>query len=174
MENNVEDVKVEETGVETQTTEKIEGEAVNTEEMISKTEAQKMVDKALAKKLPPKQELEEFKKWKDSKKTEDQVQAEKEAEFEKLRQENINLKNEITLIKKGISQEDVDYVLFKVGKQEGEFDENLEIFLKENPKFIQKQEPDVKDTGVKTIGNSVVKESGVSAILKARHPELYN
>lgn len=170
-EENVEDVKIEETGVETQTTEKNE---VVVAEMISKEEAQKMVDKALAKKLPPKEEMEEFKKWKESKKTEEQLQTEKEAELLKIKQENTILKNKITLIKKDIDKDYMEYVLFEVGKQEGDFEENLELFLKENPKYLlKKEEPVAKDTGVKTIGN-VIKESSVQSILKSRHPELYN
>ena len=73
VENN--EKVIEETGqkVDTQTTEQTEGQAEV--EMISKEEAQKMVDKALAKKLPPKEEMEEFRKWKESQKTEAEKQA---------------------------------------------------------------------------------------------------
>ena len=64
--------------------------------------------------------------------------------------------------------------MFKVGKMEGEFDENLVEFLKENPKFTTKEETKVASTtGVKTSGVEN-KDSGVTAILKAKHPELFN
>ena len=63
--------------------------------------------------------------------------------------------------------------MFKVGKMEGEFDENLVEFLKVNPKFTTKEETKVVTTGVKTSGVEN-KDSGVTAILKAKHPELFN
>ena len=172
MENNietVEDVKVEGTGETNVATEqKVEVE------MISKEEAQKMVNSALAKKLPPKEEMDAFKQWKESQKTEADKQAETLKELETLRQEKLNTQRENALLKKGINEEDIDYVMFKVGKMEGEFDENLVEFLKENPKFTAKEEKTVASTtGVKTNGVSNT-DSGVTAILKAKHPELFD
>ena len=172
MENNietVEDVKVEGTGETNVATEtKVEVE------MISKEEAQKMVNSALAKKLPPKEEMDAFKQWKESQKTETEKQAETLKELETLRQETVNVKRENALLKKGINEEDIDYVMFKVGKMDGEFDENLVEFLKKNPKFTAKEEKSVASTtGVKTSGVEN-KDSGVTAILKAKHPELFN
>ena len=172
MENNietVEDVKVEETGENKVATEqKVEVE------MISKEEAQKMVNSALAKKLPPKEEMDAFKQWKESQKTEADKQAETLKELETLRQEKLNTQRENALLKKGINEEDIDYVMFKVGKMDGEFDDNLVEFLKENPKFTSKEEKTVASTtGVKTSGVES-KDSGVTAILKAKHPELFN
>lgn len=172
MENNietVEDVKIEETGEQNVATEtKVEVE------MISKEEAQKMVNSALAKKLPPKEEMDAFKQWKESQKTETEKQAEVLKELETLRQEKLNTQRENALLKKGINEEDIDYVMFKVGKMDGEFDENLVEFLKENPKFTAKEEKTVASTtGVKSSGVDN-KETGVMAILKAKHPNLFD
>ena len=174
MENNietVEDVKIEETGEKTNvaTEQKVEVE------MISKEEAQKMVNSALAKKLPPKEEMDAFKQWKESQKTETEKQAEEKKELETLRQETVNVKRENALLKKGINEEDIDYVMFKVGKMDGEFDDNLVEFLKENPKFTSKNEDKsvASTTGVKTSGVDN-KETGVMAILKAKHPQLFD
>ena len=172
MEKNIEtaeDVKVEETGenkVATETKEEVK--------TITLEEAQKMVNGALAKKLPPKEEMEAFKKWQDSQKTEADKQAETLKELETLRQEKLNTQRENALLKKGINEEDMDYVMFKVGKMDGEFDENLVEFLKENPKFTAKEEKSVASTtGVKTSGVDS-KDSGVTAILKAKHPHLFD
>jgi len=172
MENNietVEDVKIEGTGenkVATETKEEVK--------TITLEEAQKMVNSALAKKLPPKEEMDAFKQWKESQKTEADKQAETLKELETLRQEKLNTQRENALLKKGINEEDIDYVMFKVGKMDGEFDENLVEFLKENPKFTAKEEKSVASTtGVKTSGVDN-KETGVMAILKAKHPELFN
>ena len=172
MENNietVEDVKVEETGEKTNVATETKVEV----EMISKEEAQKMVNSALAKKLPPKEEMDAFKQWKESQKTETEKQAEALKELETLRQEKLNTQRENALLKKGINEEDIDYVMFKVGKMDGEFDENLVEFLKENPKFTTKEETKKPETtGVKSNGVEN-KDTGVLAILKAKHPELY-
>ena len=173
MENNietVEDVKVDGTGEKTNVATETKVEV----EMISKEEAQKMVNSALAKKLPPKEEMDAFKQWKESQKTEADKQAETLKELETLRQEKLNTQRENALLKKGINEEDMDYVMFKVGKMDGEFDENLVEFLKENPKFTAKEEKSVASTtGIKTSGVEN-KDSGVTAILKAKHPELFN
>ena len=173
MENNietVEDVKIEETGEKTNVATETKVEV----EMISKDEAQKMVNGALAKKLPPKEEMDAFKQWKESQKTETEKQAETLKELETLRQEAVNAKRENALLKKGINEEDMDYAMFKVGKMDGEFDDNLVEFLKENPKFTAKEEKSVASTtGVKTNGTET-KESGVTAILRAKRPDLFN
>ena len=172
MENNietVEDVKIDGTGEKTNVATETKEEV----KTITLEEAQKMVNGALAKKLPPKEEMDAFKQWKESQKTEADKQAETLKELETLRQEKLNTQRENALLKKGINVDDIDYVMFKVGKMEGEFDENLVEFLKENPKFTAKEEKSVASTtGVKTSGVDN-KETGVMAILKAKHPELY-
>ena len=174
MENNiektVEDVKIDGTGEKTNVATETKEEV----KTITLEEAQKMVNGALAKKLPPKEEMDAFKQWKESQKTEADKQAETLKELETLRQEKLNTQRENALLKKGINEEDIDYVMFKVGKMEGEFDDNLVEFLKENPKFTAKEEKSVASTtGVKTSGVDN-KETGVMAILKAKHPELFN
>ena len=173
MENNietVEDVKIDGTGEKTNVATETKEEV----KTITLEEAQKMVNGALAKKLPPKEEMDAFKQWKESQKTETEKQAETLKELETLRQEAVNAKRENALLKKGINEEDIDYVMFKVGKMEGEFGDNLVEFLKENPKFTAKEEKTVASTtGVKTSGVDN-KETGVMAILKAKHPELFD
>jgi hypothetical protein len=173
MENNietVEDVKIEGTGEKTNVATETKEEV----KTITLEEAQKMVNSALAKKLPPKEEMDAFKQWKESQKTEADKQAETLKELETLRQEKLNTQRENALLKKGINVDDIDYVMFKVGKMDGEFDENLAEFLKENPKFTAKEEKSVASTtGVKTSGVDN-KDSGVTAILKAKHPELFD
>ena len=171
-ENQVVEEKIEETTkVETQTTEKDEGKAEV--EMISKEEAQRMVDKALAKNLPPKDEMKEFKEWKESKKTDAEKQTEKELELEQTKSKLNSIAQENLALRKGVKDDDLDYVVFKVSKLEGEFDDNLEQFLKDNPKFIQTQSEVIRNDGTPTQKVANNKEDGVMAILKAKHPELY-
>ena len=165
MENN-EDIKDtntvegnEGTGkVDTQTTNQNEGTEVDV-----KVEAQKMADAIVAKKLkgmPSKEELKAFKEWQESQKTAEEKQAEKEAEY--LKKDNLisDLEKENAVLKAGV-KEDIDYVLFKVSRMEGDFSENLAKFLKENPKFTSSENKEIKTVGTsaKLDGNSRTENS---------------
>ena len=172
----VEDVKVEETGeVGTQANEnKDEGKA-------EKTYTQEEYN-ALDKKLKAKYEkkyagidIAKYNEWVESQKTAEQKQAEKEAEYQKTLSASEMKDKTIAVLRAGVNSEDEDYVLFKVSKMEGEFEENLAKFLEDNPKYLKGQElnTEPKATGapVKTLDSS--ENTGVKAILKAKHPELY-
>lgn len=151
-----------------------------TEEEVEKTFTQEEVNSYLKKEkakilkdIPSKEELKVFKEWQEEQKTAEQKQEEKETQYQKTLLEKQNLVQENQVLKAGVNIEDVDYVVFKVSKLEGEFNENLTQFLKENPKYLgQKFKTEQKATGtpVKTISS---KESGVMAILKAKYPEIY-
>lgn len=173
MEENketVEDVKVEETGKEVT--------QPNNEEETEKTFTQEDVDKIVKerlKKMPSKDELRAFKDWQETQKTAEQKQAEKETEYQKTLSEKESLAQENLVLKSGVNIDDVDYVVFKVSKKEGDFEDNLQEFLKENPKYLKNEQYDVTElkatgTPVKAISS---KESGVMAILKAKHPDIY-
>lgn len=101
--------------------------------------------------MPTKEELKAFKDWQESKKTIEQKQAEKETEFQKTLLRNTELENENKVFKAGVEKDSVDYVAFKVAKMEGDFEENLTKFLKENPKYIGNSEPKI----IKKVGSSM-------------------
>lgn len=162
----------EETGnVDTQTTNQNEGQA----EIDVKAEAQKIADAMVAKKMkgmPSKEELKAFKDWQESQKTVEQKQAEKDAEYQKTLNELNTLKQTNAVLSAGVNKDDADYVLFKVSKMEGVFDENLAKFLKDNPKYLEKElETEPKATGapVRTISS---RNDGVLGILASKHPEI--
>lgn len=168
----VESTNTEETGnVDTQTTEKNEGQA---EKTFTQDELNKIVQERLdkeKKKMPSKEELKVFKDWQESQKTAEQKQAEKDAEYRKTLNELNTLKQTNAVLEAGVNKDDVDYVLFKVSKMEGEFEENLTKFLKDNPKY-KESEPEVqKATGtqVKKINSQ---NDGVLGILASKHPEI--
>lgn len=154
MEENkgtVEDVKVEETGkAVTQTGEK-------TEEKAEKTFTQEEVNTMLKKekqKAEKKYEgidITKYKEWEESQKTAEQKQAEKEEEHQKTLLKNTELENENKVFKAGVEKDSVDYVAFKVSKMEGDFDENLTKFLKDNPKFLGEHETKI----MKKVGSSM-------------------
>ena len=171
--NTAENKEVEGAGnVDTQTTEKNEGKA----EVDVKAEAQKIADAMVAKKMkgmPSKEELKAFKEWQESQKTAEQKQAEKDAEYQKTLNELNTLKQTNAILEAGVNKDDADYVLFKVSKMEGEFEENLAKFLKDNPKYLKQEleQTESKATGapVRTINS---KNDGVLGILASKHPEI--
>lgn len=171
--NTAENKEVEGAGnVDTQTTNKNEGQA----EIDVKAEAQKIADAMVAKKMknmPSKEELKAFKDWQESQKTAEQKQAEKEAEYQKTLNELNTLKQTNAILEAGVNKDDADYVLFKVSKIEGEFEENLAKFLKDNPKYLKQEleQTEQKATGapVRTISS---KNDGVLGILASKHPEI--
>ncbi len=164
----------EETGkVVTQTTNQNEG----TTEIDVKAEAQKLADGMLAKKMkgmPSKEELRAFKEWQESQKTAEQKQIEKDLEYQKVLQKSTELEYENKTFKSGVRSDDVDYVVYKVSKMEGEFEENLSKFLEANPKYLAKEEREEtpSTTGIQ-VSKLTTKKSGVNDILKAKHPDLY-
>lgn len=157
--------------VDTQTTNQNEGQ---TEKTFTQEELNKIVQDRIEKekkKMPSKEELKAFKDWQESQKTVEQKQAEKDAEYQKTLNELNTLKQTNAVLKAGVNKDDVDYVLFKVSKMEGEFEENLTKFLKDNPKY-KESEPEVqKATGtqVKKINSQ---NDGVLGILASKHPEI--
>ena len=122
--------------------------------------------------MPSKEELKKYNEWKEAQKTEQEKMAEKETEYQKVLAEKEQIINENKILKSGVNAEDTDYVLFKVTKMEGDFEENLSKFLKDNPKFLNKTVPS-KATGVETRTTSQSNEDdGVMAILKSKHPNI--
>lgn len=163
--------------VETETTPTEEVEK-NSEEVVSKTFTQEEVDNivkerlAKAKKgIPSKEDLTEYNKWKESQKT----QQDKYDELVKKDTEQSttisNLQKENLVLKSGVTDSDeVEFIVYKVSKMDGDFEDNLKNYLADNPKYIKKQE--TKATGVESKATNVAKEDGVLAILKAKHPDI--
>ena len=171
MEQEVQNVETETTAVEE--TEK------NSEEVVEKTFTQEEVDSivkerlAKAKKgIPSKEELTKYNEWKESQKTQqDKYDELVKKDSEKETTIN-NLKMENEVLKAGVNDPDeIEFIVYKVGKMEGDFEENLKNYLAENPKYIKKQEQKATDTENKSV--SIAKENGVMAILKSRHPEQF-
>ena len=160
--------------VDTQTTNQNEGQA--SEKTFTQEELNKIVQERLdkeKKKMPSKEDLKAFKEWKESQKTEAEKQAEKDAEYKKTLNELNTLKQTNAVLEAGVNKDDADYVLFKVSRMEGEFEENLAKFLKDNPKYLKQEletiEPKATGTPVRTISS---KNDGVLGILASKHPEI--
>lgn len=172
----MEEQNVQEVETETTTADEVETNSVDVvEKTFTQKEVNDIVEKRLAKErkgIPSKEEMENYNKWKESQKTQQdkydeliKKDTEKDTEISNLQKENEILKAGV------IDDDDIEFILFKIGKMEGDFSENLKNYLAENPKYTKKQEQ--KATDIENKSNLVAKESGVMAILKSRHPEQF-
>lgn len=126
-------------------------------------------------KMPSKEDLKAFNEWKESQKTEVEKQTERAQEFAKLQAEKDSLEQLTKIYDAGVTGKDnVEFIQFKVSKMEGDFDENLKTYLDGHPKYLQKETdeeaPQTTGASVKKISNNA--EDGVTAILKAKHPDI--
>lgn len=167
---NTEEVTTENT--ESQTAEK------NVKTFATQEDFNKALEKAIARKIkgmPTGDELKIFNEWKESKKTEEQKQNEIKEENKALKAEVAELKNMQAISEAGVDFKFQKFVLSEVLENEGDFKENLNEYLKENPQFLKQKEvaETPKNTGVAVNKISENANSGVGAILKAKHPELF-
>lgn len=121
-------------------------------------------------KYPTKEELDGFKKWQSEQQSEAERAAEREKKITEITAELELAKRENLIIKAGVPAEDTDYILFKVGKMEGTFKDNLETFLKENPRFTA--EPTVNLQGGKHAPAVGQTSDGVEEAFYRRNPQL--
>lgn len=139
----------------------------------SKTFTQAEVDKIIGERLkrerdkaPTADELKAFGEWKKSQQTEAEKAAEREKELAQALTDAENLRRENAVIKAGVSAEDADYVIFKVGKLDGEFDANLKDFLTENKKYTEPATETVAGTK-HTAGKGDPDAASIAAFRKA-------
>ena len=115
----------------------------STAEKPEKTFTQAELDKVIADrlareraKMPAADKLKAFDEWQKSQQTEAEKAAEREKEYQAQAASNTELQRELAVLKAGVKAEDTEYVIFKVGKMEGEFSDNLKTFLRIAPNEI--------------------------------------
>ena len=120
---------------------------LDAEKTFTQAEFEKALKSALAKRLPSKEEREQFEHWRESQQTLEEkmsvlrVQNNKlTEELEKAKRESFEalekLKHENTIIKAGVEKDAVEFVQYKVEQMEGDFDDNLQDYLKEHKRYI--------------------------------------
>ena len=172
MENNENAV------TQTETVETVEKTEVSGEQPVEKNEktfTQEEVNAMLAKekkKMPSKEDMKAFNEWKESQKTEEDKKNEILLENETLKKQLLIAENKSVVANAGVDSKFQKFVLSEVSELEGDFEDNLKDYLKENPQFLISKVETPKTNGVATkkIGNEA--ESGVTAILKAKHPDI--
>lgn len=123
-----------------------EGKAFKTFQ--TEEEYNKAVNSILRSKLPPKEEMDAFKVWKENQKTVEQKQAETEEKLKQAEKTIANLNNANAVRDAGVKKEFVKFVTAEVSGLEGDFSENLIKFLKENTQYTNTTQ------AVKTVGTS--------------------
>jgi len=127
------------------------------EKTFTQAELDKVIADRLAReraKMPPQDKLKAFEEWQKSQQTEAEKAAEREKEYQAQQARNSELQRELEVIKAGVKTEDAEYVIFKVGKMEGEFSTNLAKFLAENTKFTEPETTTVDGMKHKPGGSS--------------------
>ena len=156
---------------DTQTAEKKEEKTFTQEEVNAMIEARL---KRATKNVLPKEEIEKYNQWKESQKTEEDKRNELTQENLTYKNENTELKQLLTIMEKGISKDEAEFIQFKLNKMEGDFEENLDDYLEKNPKFLQKEEkPNTKTDGLSVNKKTTSQLDGVTAILKAKYPDRF-
>lgn len=130
------------------------------EKTFTQTDVDRIVGERLAlerAKVPSEDELKGYRDWKASaglpsaqhwsqprkerdeaaQQTEAEKAAKQEAELTRIRNEFEALRRENAVIRAGVSADDADYVMFKVGKMEGDFEANLKTFLESDTRFTE-------------------------------------
>ena len=156
-------------------------ETQTAEEKVEKTFAtQEDFNEALKKEVarktrnvPSKEELKAFNEWKESKKTETEKQLEKDKKIETLEKQLAYAENKSVVANAGVDSKFQKFVLSEVSEIEGDFEDNLKDYLKENPQFLISKIETPKTNGVATKKISEDADDGVTAILKAKHPDLF-
>ena len=149
----------------------------STAEKLEKTFTQAELDKVIADrlareraKMPPQDKLKAFEEWQKSQQTEAEKAAEREKEYQAAAARNTELQRELAVLKAGVKADDIEYVIFKVGKMEGEFADNLKAFLAENTKYTEPETTTVE--GMKHKPPLSGGEDGVEAAFLKRNPGL--
>lgn len=123
--------------------------------------------------LPSKEDLKAFNEWKESQKTETEKSLEKDKKIETLKKQLAYAENKSVVANAGVDSKFQKFVLSEVSEIEGDFEDNLKDYLKENPQFLISKIETPKTNGVATKKISDDAEDGVTAILKQKHPDLF-
>ena len=123
--------------------------------------------------LPSKEDLKAFNEWKESQKTETEKSLEKDKKIETLEKQLAYAENKSVVANAGVDSKFQKFVLSEVSEIEGDFEDNLRYYLKENPQFLISKVETPKTNGVATKKISDDADDGVTAILKAKHPDLF-
>lgn len=143
----------------TRTDENTEGQGTEPVKVTEpKTFTQEEVNSMLAKErrnMPSKEDLKEFNEWKDSRKTNEEKFADVVKENEDLKKQLSYANNTAVVANAGVDAKFQKFVLSEINDMEGEFEDNLKQYLKDNPQYLlNKEEKKGGTTGVSQNGTN--------------------
>lgn len=145
----------------------------NKDKTFTQDELNSIVESRLAKerkKYPSEKELKAFNDWKASQKTEEEKAKEKDDEIASLKKQIADGERMNSIRKADVSEAFHKFVLSEVSSMDGDFDTNLQNYLKENPQYVKSSN---RSTGMRMNGsNDGDEDDGVTAILKRKHPNI--
>lgn len=152
--------------------------AESSEKTFTQDDVDNIVKKRLEqerKKMPSKEEQEEFKKWQEAQKTAEEKQAEKEKQFNQLQSELNLYKNKEKVTKAGIDAQFAEFAVFEVSKLVNEttdFDTALNSWIETNQQYKAGAEPkQSQSTGLRQ-GTAGKEMDSVEKLFKERNPNL--
>lgn len=130
-----------ETGEEN--TQNVEKQVETTQEPAQKTFTQKEVNEIIKsrlererKKFPSEDDLKGYQDWKKAQQTEQEKYQELNNQYNELKKEYTTFKNYNLVKNENVNEMFIEFIIDKVSKQDGDFEENLKVFKKENPQFF--------------------------------------
>lgn len=164
IENNVEVQKSEGVGVVTQPEKE--------EKTFTQEQVNEMIKSRLAKveKKYDGIDLEGYKSWLESQKTEQEKLAEREKEYQSVLNENKELKVTNALLEKGVDSKFLAFVSYEVSKLDGDITENIDKYLTEHSEYLSKREPVATGQAVQNMESN--QNDGILSYLQQMHPEL--
>lgn len=148
---------MEQENVQNVTEEKVteNAETQTAEEKVEKTFAtQEDFNEALKKEvarktrnLPSKEDLKAFNEWKESQKSKEDKKNKILQENEALKKQLVIAENKSVVANAGVDSKFQKFVLSEVSEMEGDFDDNLKNYLKDNPQYLNTQNNSNRSTG---------------------------
>lgn len=117
-------------------------------------------------------DVKKYKEWEQSQKTAEEKHQDTLKENEALKNKIAELENMSVVANAGVDSKFTKFVYSEVSQMDGDFEENLQNYLKDNAQFLNQKEESTA-TGMPVNKGSGYQESGVSAILKQRRPDLF-
>lgn len=99
------------------------------------------------KKMPSKEDLKSFNEWKESQKTETEKSLEKDKKIETLEKQLAYAENKSVVANAGVDAKFQKFVLSEVCEIDGDFEDNLKKYLKDNPQYLSTQNNSNRSTG---------------------------
>ncbi len=156
----------------TQTDNNTEGTGAEPVKTIEKTFTQEEVNAMLAKekkKMPSKEELKAFNEWKESQKTETEKSLEKDKKIETLEKQLAYAESKSVVANAGVDSKFQKFVLSEVSEMEGDFEDNLKDYLKDNPQYLSTQSDSNHNSTGQNQNNGVKKENESKAYLDKKY-----